>query len=272
MIWIYKCNSRNQPYQRAYGDWNDFFMDNRATRWGTTEWVPALSQAGRGDTILAYQTDRNELIGIARVVRLRPRGRHVDLILKPLRRIGVKVRPLKARDSKVSAIPALKPGPIRTLYPIARADAARLLRAAGIQIRLERMSAKMEGRRASVRGGGFGSSTENRVTERRAVARVTRHFRSLGWGVRDISKEKRGYDLLCTRKGARLHVEVKGVTGSKRQFIITVGERRLWQTDRSFVLALVTNARSTNSTLDFFPGPGSAQRFHFEPLAFMAST
>jgi hypothetical protein len=115
MFWMYKCNSRQHPYLVAYRDWNDFFLGAQEDQWGWTEWVPALSNARRGDTILAYQTDRNELVGLAKVKALRPRGKFLDLILRPLKKIGVKVRPLKKLDPKIAAIPALQPGRIQTL-------------------------------------------------------------------------------------------------------------------------------------------------------------
>src|SRR5882724_1945771 len=161
MFWIYKCNSGNHPYQAAYGDWSDFFIEDGPSEWGSTEWVPALADAKPGHTILAYQTDRNELVGLARVKQLRARGRYLDLILRPIRKIGIKVRPLKARDPKIASIPALQPGPIRTLYPISDVDAKRLLRAAGVHFHMERMHAKHQLRDA-LRGAGFGTSETNR--------------------------------------------------------------------------------------------------------------
>ena len=123
-FWIYKCNSKGREYQRTYGDWAEVFATTEAQWWGTTKVVPELANANKDDTILAYQTDRNELVGVARVVGWRPQGKYKRLILKPVRTIGVRVRPLKEANSTVARIPALQPGPIRTLYPISRADAA----------------------------------------------------------------------------------------------------------------------------------------------------
>ena len=100
---------------------------------------------------------------------------------------------------------------------------------------------------------------------------VKKHFRQRGWEVRDVSKQKPGYDLLCTRSRSTVHVEVKGISGSLRRFIITAAEKRQWMADKCFVLALVTNARSANPTLDLYRGPESIQRFYFEALSFMAS-
>ncbi|MGH9460524.1 MAG: protein NO VEIN domain-containing protein [Vicinamibacteria bacterium] len=270
MFWIYKCNSGNHPYQVAYGDWNDFFIEDGASEWGSTEWVPALADARPGDTILAYQTDRNELVGLARVSRLRPRSRFLDLILKPIRKIGVKVRPLKILDPRIAAIPALKPGPIRTLYPIAGSDAKRLLRAAGVHIRVERAHAKHHLRDA-MRGGGFGTPETNRLVEGAAMRRVTSHFRRLGWTVKDISREERGYDLLCKRARCTLCVEVKGVARVRRQFPITAREKRLWATDKAFVPALVTRATRRRSSVELFRGPETLRQFHLVPISYMAS-
>ena len=119
-----------------------------------------------------------------------------------------------------------------------------------------------------MKGAGFGSPVENRAVERAAMRHVARHFQGNGWTVRDVSKEKLGYDLLCTRRKSSLHVEVKGIAGSGRRFIITAAERRRWMTDQSFVLALVTMARTASPTLDLHRGPSSIAGFHFEPLSF----
>ncbi len=270
MFWIYKCNSLQHRHQIAFGDWNDFFVGARERKWGTTEWVPTLKNAGRGDTVLAYQTNRNELVGLAKVIALRPRGRYLDLILKPVKKIGVKVRPLKESDRKIAAIPALQPGPIGTLYPIAPTDAKRLLRAAGVYLRIERTRAKRQLREVS-RGAGFGESESNRVVERAAMTHVARTFRRSGWTVNDVSSEKHGYDLLCKRDRSQLHVEVKGVAGARRQFPITAREKRLWATDTAFVLALVTRAKTKRPSLDLFRGLTALRQFHFEPISYIAA-
>jgi hypothetical protein len=129
--WIYKCNSRQHPDQVVYGDWRDFFDKGRIAEWGSTEWVPALELLTRGDMVIAYQTDRNELVGLTSVHSLRRRSGYFDLFLEPLEEIGVKVRPLKKLDPIIAAIPALQSGPIKTVYDISPSDAQALLRAAG---------------------------------------------------------------------------------------------------------------------------------------------
>ena len=129
--WVYKCNAKNMPHQVAWGDWDTVFERRKAVRWGSTETVPALAKLSAGDLILAYQTNRNELVGLVQVMRLKKRGPYLDLFVKPVKEIRVKVRPLKQRDAQVRSIPALQPGPIKTIYDISVGDAQALLRAAG---------------------------------------------------------------------------------------------------------------------------------------------
>lgn len=84
--WVYKCNSKQHAYQSAWGDCRDFFEGNPDRHWGSTDWVPALAQLQLGDMIIAYQTDRNELVGLAKVQR--PRERDGYLYLTPMETIG----------------------------------------------------------------------------------------------------------------------------------------------------------------------------------------
>ncbi len=131
--WIYKCNSRNGGHQRHFGDWAEFFRITETTkicRWGTTEIVPELEKLSVGDTIIAYQTDRNELVGVATVAEMRDCDPFVDVMLAPGESIGVKVRPLKKADAIIAKIAALQPGPIRTLYPITAKEAKHFLKVA----------------------------------------------------------------------------------------------------------------------------------------------
>lgn len=269
MYWVYKCNSKDREYQRTYGDWSEVFESQESQWWGTTKIVPELSEASAGDTILAYQTNRNELVGIARVVGWKPHGKHKRLVLKPVRRIGVRVRPLKKASSKVARIPAFQPGPIRTLYPISRADAAALLKAAGVYLTIAADISESSAAQAA-KGAGFGTPENNKRIEQAAVRHVTRHYKSQSWSVKDVSSDNLGYDLNCKRSGKERHVEVKGASGDGQQFIITAKELRAWTIDRRFVLAFVGNALSAKPSLSFFPGAVSQAEFAIHPLSFMA--
>jgi hypothetical protein len=267
--WVYKCNSRNLPHQVDFGDWADFFAGATTSKWGSTEGVPALKWANPGDVVLAYQTDRNELVGIAKVLERKPRGPYEDLILKRIGKIGVRVRPLK-RDRRVAAIPALQPGPIRTLYAISPTDANTLLRAAGVKFRTTPSDGSPV-RISTPNGSGFGSYAHNCRVENAALRHVIKYFERRHWRVKNLSESKLGYDLLCTRRKAILYVEVKGVSGSKQQFPMTRAEQKLWLTEKIFAVAVVTNALRKKPLLSLYHGPRSAKTFHFEPLNYMVS-
>jgi hypothetical protein len=125
--WIYKCNSKGRARKDISGDWDEFFADPSGS-WGNVNEVPDLRQLDRGDKVIAYQTDRNELVGVVKVLEAADlRG---DVYFTPVERIGAKVRPLKKKDPKIDAIPALQPAWIATLYPISPQDVDRLLKAA----------------------------------------------------------------------------------------------------------------------------------------------
>src|SRR6266571_4794967 len=266
-FWIYKCNSHQHPHQVAFGDWDEFFARRGNGEWGSTKIVPELAKASRGDVILAYQTDRNELVGVTRVVRLRPLGGYLDLILEPLEELRVKVRPLKRSSRAIARIPALQPGPIRTLYTLSSSEADRLLRAARARYKVDLQTATEEAQEAMA-GGGFGSAEENRRVEQAAVAYVRKYFRDYGWAVRDVSSTPCGYDLECRRRRDLLHVEVKGTRSSGQKFILTRNEAETWKCDKHFRLALVTSVFDRPNLFQF-RGPNSFAKIEARPIAFV---
>lgn len=265
--WIYKCNAKKHPYQVASGDWDEVFASVEPSSWGSTEWTDELRKARAGDVILAYQTDRNELVGLARVVRFESRKGYRDIILRPLEELRVKVRPLKKASRDIGRIDALQPGPIHTLYSISATDADKLLKAAKAEYRVDIASAT-EASEKAMSGGGFGSPEENRRVERAAVTFVRRYFKRYGWGVRDVSATRCHYDLECRRGRSTLHVEVKGTRGTDQQFILTHAEAETWKADPRFRLALVTSALA-KPRLFQFRGPQALKGFHMKPIAFV---
>jgi len=270
MWWVYKCNARGEDYQPAWGDWNEFFANELASEWGSTEWTPKIATACKGDMIIAYQTDRNELVGLAKVVGWRHRRQYQDLMLKPFETIGAKVRPLKRVDPGIAKIPALRPGPIATLYNISSTDAQKLLLAARAAMRVDPAEAASRANGA-LKGAGFGAPEQNRRVEQAAIKFVTRYFENKRWNVKNFSDQNRGYDLVCSRQGKSLHLEVKGSRGTKHQFIVTANERKVWRSDSKYVLALVTNALSSMPSLSLFRGIGGFQHFQFEPISFVVT-
>lgn len=80
--------------------------------------------------------------------------------------------------------------------------------------------------RASGRGQGWGlTAEERRAVERRAMDVAAASFRDRGYTVLDCSATE-SYDLVCTRGAERVHVEVKGTTGTGWTFVITRNEHR----------------------------------------------
>lgn len=91
--WMYKCNNKKLDHNAYTGDWESVFGEDKPRTWGSTKVVPQLGLLRVDDTVLAYQTDKNLLVGVARVS-----GWNKDRVeLTPVARIGKKVRPLKSR-------------------------------------------------------------------------------------------------------------------------------------------------------------------------------
>ncbi len=117
---------------------------------------------------------------------------------------------------------------------------------------------------------GFGATEDNNRVEQAAIRRVARHYKGLGWEVLDVSNENRGYDLLCEKGAAKRHVEVKGASGGAERFIITAREANVWKSDSRYILALVRNALTRNSSVAEFVGSAGRSAFMFQPIAYWA--
>jgi hypothetical protein len=93
-----------------------------------------------------------------------------------------------------------------------------------------------------VLGGGFGTPAENRRIEVAAIRCMIAQYKREGWQVRSVEDEHCGYDLLCSKGKREVHLEVKGIAGTRPLFMITVGERSRAESDRVFRLCIVTEA------------------------------
>lgn len=119
-------------------------------------------------------------------------------------------------------------------------------------------------------GGGFGTAAENREVEKAAITYVTEWYRAQGWKVTSVESEKKGYDLVCERAAAELHVEVKGVNGNEKQFILTAREFETGFQDGKFVLALVSYALSEKPNLQQWKAKEFREAFAFNPIQYWA--
>lgn len=142
-FWIYKCNAKPQPRQSHLptGDWDDVFNKKKEMRWGSSRYIPRLVQELRpDDLIIAYQTDRTELVGIAELVDIKKVGDRLDIILAAIEDIRVQLPQLKRLDPTIESLSAFKKGAFSTLYRISTADAWHLLNVAKAQAAIQRLT------------------------------------------------------------------------------------------------------------------------------------
>ena len=93
----------------------------------------------------------------------------------------------------------------------------------------------------SPRGAGFGTPAQNALVEGAAIRAVIKLYD--GWGSRDVSTDKVGWDIEFTHpSGEVAKVEVKGVSGDRLNVLLTVNELRAAETDPEWILAVVTRA------------------------------
>ncbi|MBK7197537.1 MAG: DUF3883 domain-containing protein [Myxococcales bacterium] len=198
-----------------------------------------------GDRVIAIQTGSSKrLVGLATYVGDVGTGAARRVKLRPDEWLGVTVRVLKKQDPRgIGRIDALQGGNIQTIYDITTRDAHRLIAAAR---RMRDTAAAKVAHKASASargtGAGFGNAEENRKVERAAVRAVTRKLTARGWHVKSVEAAKVGYDLKCWTATCELHVEVKGIKGTKPTFFITQAEGAYWKGHTHARIAVVTSA------------------------------
>ena len=128
--WVYKCSTRGANAGNTLsGDWeaeHAFGGGHAPFGWGYTSEVRGLDQVKVGDRVIAHQSDRARLVGVAKVLGF-PRG---EIQLKVLEDLRVNMRDLKNKYPDVWGIPAYQPGPYHSIYEISSSDAETLLRRA----------------------------------------------------------------------------------------------------------------------------------------------
>ena len=87
------------------------------------------------------------------------------------------------------------------------------------------------------------SQEQIRKVEQAAVNVAIKFFFKEGlWMIEDCQQKGVGYDFVFGNRKKRLHVEVKGVSGSKIDFNLTPKELKCARNDREWKLLVVTNA------------------------------
>ena len=122
---IYKCNWKNDPRTQWQGNWDHVFVKNfnKVVRWGEED-VKGGNLLTEGKNIIAYQVDRKEIVGTARIEGVTKKG---EVKVKALKKLYVKLPPLKASDDRIRELPAFKQGYISTVYAITNDDAEHLI-------------------------------------------------------------------------------------------------------------------------------------------------
>jgi len=123
----------------------------------------------------------------------------------------------------------------------------------------------------SASGAGFGDAENNAEVEQAAIQAVTDAYDKEGWRVRSVEHERCGFDLECRRLEEKEDVEVKGVSGSQQNFVITAGEVQQARTNPRFVLVVVTQARTTIPQLHRYSGREFWQQFSLTPIQYRST-
>jgi hypothetical protein len=102
-----------------------------------------------------------------------------------------------------------------------------------------------------------------------AMREVRRRLERDGWRVQDVNAKRVGFDLDCRRGRDVPHVEVKGVRGPQKQFILTHHEAEVWNQDDHYCLLLVTEARSGRRSVHRYSGAAGRRRITRKPIAYV---
>jgi hypothetical protein len=89
-------------------------------------------------------------------------------------------------------------------------------------------------------GAGYGTPEHNRLVETAAMRAAITAF--VGWEHDDVSAKKCGWDITFRRGSDEVHAEVKGVSGSKPNVLLTANEWRRAADDVNWKLVIVTHA------------------------------
>ena len=96
----------------------------------------------------------------------------------------------------------------------------------------------------------------DKIVEERAVILAIRHLTSLGWELSaDRQKDGVGYDVELTHGSRTMHLEIKGIQGTRLEFNLTAKEWRRALTDPDFVLAGVTDVLNPTKVHVHLLGP-----------------
>lgn len=117
-----------------------------------------------------------------------------------------------------------------------------------------------------IHGGGFGDSKTRKAVEEASVQFVLHFLKRSGFDVEDCQRENRGYDLLASKPGSTLYVEVKGTDASEPRFFLTRNENSVAMKLSDWRLFVVCSAR-TSPHLHQYSWKQVESQFRMEALA-----
>ncbi len=103
----------------------------------------------------------------------------------------------------------------------------------------------------TTKGAGFGDPVTNAAVEKVAMEVVTREYIERSWAPHDVSALKVGWDITMRRGAEELHLEVKGVSGSKPVVLLTRNEHATAGSDPLWRLAVVTQALTSPTLREY---------------------
>ncbi len=80
---------------------------------------------------------------------------------------------------------------------------------------------------------------------------VQHHYEAAGWTVNRVAHLKCGWDLTARCDDQERHLEVKGVSSSMPSVLLTRNELHTAETDPDWLLAVVTNALTDPTFMEY---------------------
>jgi len=79
MFWVHKNKSLGREYQRATGDWKEFFARRHGGPWGSTRYMGGITKLSPGDTVIARSRSTSAFSSATSLT-----GHHPRLSIRPL--------------------------------------------------------------------------------------------------------------------------------------------------------------------------------------------
>jgi hypothetical protein len=167
--------------------------------------------------------------------------------------------------------PFVNPQRQRTFYELSPECEKAVLRTCRSTLTTSRYAASGKIRKDPPKaGGGFGDAENNKKVEKAAINAATRRLRMAGWKVSSVESLNLGFDLLAEKGNQRREIEVKGVRGTRPEFIITANEVAASKLGNSWELWVVTEALSSRPKIQKFAVADFKEKFELKPLSYKA--